>query len=388
MTGAAVPENPDDREAGGLSAREFRELFPAARTWTWLDTPGCPPAAEPVAAALSQTVAQWSQGSFDWLSWDARPQDVRAQFARFVGLPADGVALVSSVAEAAATVAAAVPAGRVVVLDDEFRSNLYPWLGSGRRDLEVVRVPVRPGVSRDRSLAEAVTDGVSLVAVSEVLSSDGARVDLLRIRAAAERVGAQLFVDVSQSLGALATDLASLDADYVACHGYKWLLCPRGAAWLAVRPDRLPALGPLAPSWKSTAPPHGYFGGGLELPPTAAKLDCSPAWFSWIGASAALALMSQVDRVRCERHCLTLAAQMRDGLTTLGCPVLDGGAPSQIVAARSSRPEALAESLRQAGVVATVTGDRVRFGFHYFNDQHDVATALDAARAAEKGDLP
>lgn len=93
-------------------------------------------------------------------------------------------------------------------------------------------------------------------------------------------MGARLFVNLTQSLGALRFDPAEVRPDYFATHGYKWLLCPRGAAWLVTRPDRVDELEPLAPSWKSTAPPHGYFGGPADLAPDAGRCDASPAWFS------------------------------------------------------------------------------------------------------------
>jgi len=372
-----------DSTSVGLTPAQFRDHFPAVHEWTWLDTPGSPPAAAPVAQALTTAVGNWLDGSFDWLDWDARPQQVRGLFARYTGVPEEGVALVGSVAEAAATVAASIPPGHVVVLEDEFRSNLFPWLAANRPDLTVIRAPLRPGLPRAESLAAAITAGTSLVAVSEVLSSDGERVDLHRVRSAADRVGARLFVDTSQTLGALATDLVGLHADYLACHGYKWLLCPRGAAWLVVRPDRVPELRPLATSWKSTRLPHGYFGGSPDLPDSAAKLDTSPAWLAWIGAAAALELLSQADREQVERHCLALAREFRDGLQEQGWKVAGHGEPSQIVAAYTTRPDAVAAAFRRAGVRATVSSDRFRVGFHYFNNEQDVATAL-AAVAAER----
>jgi selenocysteine lyase/cysteine desulfurase len=72
--------------------------------------------------------------------------------------------------------------------------------------------------------------------------------------------------------------LTALGAGHVIVHGYKWLPCPRGAAWMATRADRLDLLDPLMPNWKSTSPPHGYFGGDLEMMAgTAGRLDASPA---------------------------------------------------------------------------------------------------------------
>jgi selenocysteine lyase/cysteine desulfurase len=159
---------------------------------------------------------------------------------------------------------------------EEFRSNLFPW----RARHQVVAVPARGGATRVEDLIDALDRRTLLLAVSEVTSREGQRLELPALRAATDRVGARLFVNPTQSLGALRFDAEAVRPDYLAVHGYKWLLCPRGAAWLATRPDRLEELRPLAPSWTSTGPPHGWFGGPLRLAGDATRCDASPAWFS------------------------------------------------------------------------------------------------------------
>lgn len=356
---------------------EFRALFPATATYTWLDTPGSPPAALPVADALRAAHDAWLGGDFDWLAWDAVPDQARHLFAKYLGLAAADIALMGSVAEAAATVAASLPPGRIVVSEQEFRSNLFPWeLSSGGH--EVVRVPVRDGAIRTEDLVSACTGDTVLVAISEVLTTNGVRADLPTLRAATDEVGARLFVDVSQSLGALRLDITRLRPDYVAVHGYKWMLCPRGAAWLAVRPDRQDELRPLQPSWKSTAAPHGYFGGPWRPAPGAARCDSSPAWFSWIGALAALRLHLEQDPLEVERHCTALAERFVAEAADSGAVPVACGPASQIAVVRVPDPDLTYERLRASRVRASMTEDRLRVGFHYFNDETDLRVVLAA----------
>ena len=132
-----------------------------------------------------------------------------------------------------------------------------------------------------------------------MLSIDGERVDLARVRAATDTVGARLFVDLTQSLGVLRQDLSAARPDYLAVHGYKWLLCPRGAAWL-VTPHH-DELRPLMPSWKS-APDGGYFGGPLRPAAGAARCDTSPARLSWVGARAAIERITHLPAAAVEQH--------------------------------------------------------------------------------------
>ena len=353
-----------------MDAGRFRELFPALRSTVWLDTPGAPPGARPVVEAMRDTLSAWSSGEFDWRVWDGAAGEARGLFARLIGVDPATVSTVGSLAEAAATVAASLPPGRIVLPAQEFRSNLFPW--TARHD--VVAVPPRDGSTRVEDLIDALDERVSLLAVSEVTSRDGQRLDLPALRAAADRVGARLFVNLTQSLGVLRFDPA-VNPDYLAVHGYKWMLCPRGAAWLVARPGRAEELRPLAPSWKSTAAPYGYFG-PADLAADAGRLDASPAWFSWIGAVHALRLLGTLDPADVERHCLGLAARLIEGAGELGLRRVTDAPSSQIVVLGTDRAGQVADRLREHGVRATALGDRIRFGFHYFNDESDVQAAL------------
>jgi selenocysteine lyase/cysteine desulfurase len=261
--------------------------------------------------------------------------------------------------------------------DEEFRSNLFPWLALEARGYRIVRVPA-DSAGRTESLLAAIDGTTALVAVSHVLSADGERVDLARLRAAADTAGARLLVDATQSLGVLRPHLDAVRPDYLVVHGYKWMLCPRGAAWLVT--PHYGELNPLLPSWKSAAD-GGYFGGSLRPAADAARCDTSPAWLSWIGAKAAIELLSGLPAVAVEQHCLTLASTFRDGAQAAGAIPVGTGQPSHIVTVRTPNPDGIRARLRSQRVHALVTGDCLRVGFHYFNNDDDVAAALRALTA-------
>ncbi|WP_430333136.1 aminotransferase class V-fold PLP-dependent enzyme [Rhodococcus sp. ACT016] len=365
-----------------MNHSQFRALFPALGQRIWLDTPGAPPAALPVTAALTRALEDWSGGTFDWLHWDGAAARARELFADYLGVAPGTVATLGSLSEAAATVASTISVGEIVVAEDEFRSNLYPWMRLLGDDVRVRVVPRVAGLSRTDVLLDAIGPDTALVAVSEVITLDGERVDLPALRRATDDAGARLFVNVTQTLGVLDSRLDELAADYVAVHGYKWMLCPRGTAWLVVRPDRVADLRPLAPSWKSTGSPQGYFGGGYREASDASRCDTSPAWFSWVGAEAALSVLSELDRDLTQRHTLRLSARFREQATALGCRDANQGAASHIVAVDVPDGVRTAESLRRHGVVATVTGNRLRVGFHFFNNDDDLEVVVDAIRHA------
>jgi selenocysteine lyase/cysteine desulfurase len=361
----------------------FRAAFPALQHYIWLNSATSPPAAAPVAEALRRVQRDWETGDFAWQAWEADAYATRDLFARLVNAPADAVALTSSVSYGAASVAATLPAGRVVVGGMEFQSNYYPWLALRDRGFEVTVVePDEHDVVWTDRLIDAIAPDTVLVAISEVQSVNGHRADLAAIVEAAHARGARVFVDACQSLGALRFDVEALPVDYLATHGYKWLLCPRGAAWLYVRPDHLPELRPLTPSWKTVEEPYAsYYGGEMVVPENARKLDVSFAWFSWPGAKAALELLHSLDRQAVEERALTLAETFREGARSRGLDVSPVELPSQIVGVVVPDPDELRIRLKEQRVVAAVRGGYLRIGFHGFNDEADVAAGLDALTA-------
>ena len=145
-----------------------------------------------------------------------------------VGVDAERVAVGSTVSELVGSVVTALPAGaRVVVPDIEFTSTLFPLLVQQRLDVRTVP---------PAELADAIGDGADAVAFSAVQMSTGEVADLDAILAAAASVGAITLCDATQALGWLPLRPAASTPSCAAA--YKWLMSPRGSAFLAVS-DRL-----------------------------------------------------------------------------------------------------------------------------------------------------
>ena len=182
-----------------------------------------------------------------WLRVSPTPgeprEQLRALLARLFDADADGVALVSSAAHGLAAAANSLPldAGdAVLVLDGQFPSNLLCWqqrcADAGARICGVSR-------AAGQDWTDAVLDAIAaqprlrIAALPQVRWDDGATLDLNRISAALQARDVFLVLDLSQSLGVLAPELARWRPDFVVSVGYKWLLGVHGLAclWVAKR---------------------------------------------------------------------------------------------------------------------------------------------------------
>ncbi len=322
-------------------------------------TSGIPPrvAVEAVRAAT----AAWAEGRVDGPETDDDVERARTAFARIVGAEPADVACGGAVSVFAGLVAAAVPAGgEIVVAAGDFTSVLFPMLVQERRGVRVREVPLE-------RLVEAIDAGTSLVAVSAVQSRDGRVLDLEALARAADHHGAEVFLDATQGAGWLPIDARRFT--YVSAGAYKWLLSPRGTAFLAARPEAVERLLPHTAGWYAAQDPWATcYGGPLRLGASAKRFDVSPAWIPYAGTAPALELVAQVGVATIGEYDLALAHRLRAGLDM---------PPSDSAIVIAEHPNAV-ERLARAGVRAAVRAGRARLSCHLPATADDVDRALEA----------
>lgn len=181
--------------------------------------------------------------------WGISPDDffddgerARERFARIIGADAEGVALVPSASyglSCAARNLAVAPGDGLVVLAEQFPSNVYAWREVAEtRGASLVTVPRPEDDDWTRAALDRIDERTAVVALPHCHWTDGGRLDLVRIGARCREAGAALVLDLTQSAGALRFDAGAVQPDYVISAGYKWLLGPYSLGFLWVAPER------------------------------------------------------------------------------------------------------------------------------------------------------
>jgi selenocysteine lyase/cysteine desulfurase len=188
---------------------------------------------------------------------------LRARFAQLLGADADGVALIPATSYGLAVAARNIegaPGDRVVVIADDYPSNVYTWRAWARRTGgEVVTVQREEGSTWADAVLAGLDERVRVVAVPNVHWTDGTLVDLVRVAEGARAAGALLVVDVTQSLGAMRFDLHTVRPDYLVATGYKWLLGPFSVAYMYVAEEHRSGL-PIEENWINRAGAEDFAG--------------------------------------------------------------------------------------------------------------------------------
>jgi selenocysteine lyase/cysteine desulfurase len=339
-----------------MNVAEARALWQPDGVYCNTASFGLPP--RPAWDALQTALEEWRSGSTSWEHWARTTDDSRAAFARLVGADPGTVAIAANVSELVGSIVTALPAGaRVVVPDVEFTSTLFPLLVQERLDVRTVPAA---------RLADATADGADAVAFSAVQMSNGEVADIDAIVDAAAASGALTICDATQAAGWLPLDATRFDV--LACAAYKWLMSPRGTAFLTVSERLLERAVPHSAGWFAGEDVHAsYFGPPLRLAGNARRLDLAPAWFAWVGTPPALDVVLEIGVERIHAHDVGLANRYRAGI---------GLEPADSAIVCADLPGA-AERLERAGIVAALRSGRLRTSWHVYNDERDVDRVLD-----------
>ena len=344
---------------------ELRHSFGAEFTGAagFLNSPtyGLPPTF--LVDELSGCIAAWQAGTMDVPAFDEPVRRARAAYASLVGVPSDSVAMGGSVSAVLGLVATAIPDGaRVATLSGEFTSTTFPFAAQAGRGVSLTEL------TPDALVATA--GDYDVVTASLVQSANGRVLDVDALRAGLAGSDTMTVIDVTQAVGWKRLDLGWVDVTAAAV--YKWLLAPRGTAWISLS-DRISRLmTPHAANWYAgEAPWSTIYGLPLRLAADARRFDTSPAWFGVLGSGLTLPWLASLDGDAVESHCLGLANRLR---TELDLPPSDSAIVSLSI-------EDGADALARAGIRASVRAGAVRVGFHLYNTDDDLDRLLDALRA-------
>jgi len=278
-------ETPETSSVTAAVAADARLEFDAEGVYLNTATSGLPPRRS--QEALQKAITQWRVGRAKAPEHDMALNAARSSYAGLVGVEPSAVAVGGQVSVFAGLVAASLPDGsEVLTVAGEFTSITFPFLAQAGRGVKVREVPLE-------RLAESVTAGTTLVAVSAVQSADGRLADLDALARAADASGARVLLDTTQAVGWLPVDASRFA--YTVCAGYKWLLAPRGTCFFTVQPELTGDLIPHNAGWYAGAQRwDSLYGSPLRLAADAWRFDVSPAWHSWVAQAPALDLLNEI----------------------------------------------------------------------------------------------
>lgn len=375
----------------------LRTQMPISQRFAYLDHA----AVAPLPACASDIIKQFAdqatrEGDTRWLDWSASVQRTRKLAAQLIGSSEAEIALVANTTQGIGIVAEGfpwLPGDNVVVPENEFPSNLLPWKNLTRRGVEVRLAPIASdGELTADAIASYIDEKTRIVSVSWVGFSSGFRCNLEAISQLVHDRGCLLFVDAIQGLGAFPLDVKTVDIDFLAADGHKWMMGPEGAGILYVKQQHLQQLATIGIGWASLAA-GGFDPKSVQVKSTAARFEGgSSNMVGMMALGESLNVLqglgagqadSGFDQVILEnvlelstllhengfQTTLPRAVENRSGILGIRWPQADAVGETAYLNAR--------KFLLEQDVVISVRGGRIRAATHAYNDRQDHQRLVD-----------
>ena len=326
------------------------------------------------------------------------PGRIRTNIARIIGAKAEDIAITTGATTGAIAVAHGIqwnPGDEVITAKAEFPLQYTTWMPMQEREGIKLKV-ISP---RDRFLTAddiiaALTPKTRLVSISHVRYNDGSLLDAARVAKACHAQGALLLLDVSQSAAAVPMNVNDLDADFLICAGYKWLLSPFGTGFFWVNHKHLSTLRPDAYYWMAVAGSENFAALNFAdpRPADAAKRWDAAEWasyfnFNLVGMDASVEFVANIGAETVAAHNRELIDFMYERLPMDRCipaSPLDAAqrGPYGCFTARSpEKTVELYEKLRKENIVVSLRDGNIRVSPYLYNSKRDIDRLISVVTA-------
>ena len=369
-----------------------RNLFDIPDSVTYFNCAYMSPLLKSVVAAGQAGVARKAQ------PWQVSPPDffatserARELFAVLIGATADDIASIPACSYGMAVAAANLPVQTgqtILVLEEQFPSNVYPWRQLAADNGATVVTVARGGnAGWTPRVLDAMTPQTALVALPHCHWTDGSLIDLEAVSRRCRELGAALVVDLTQSIGALPFDVGTIQPDFAVAAGYKWMMGPYSLGFMYVAP-RWQDGRPLEHNWIARQGSEDFarlVNYRPDFQPGARRFDVGEG-ANFALMPMAVAALEQLLQWGVPEIAATLDARTRSiadraaplGLTS-GDPALRAGHFLGLRFA-SGIPDGLLQRLAAEQVYVSVRGDSMRVTPHLYNSDADVDRLIDVLK--------
>ncbi len=335
--------------------------------------------------------------------WRLSPPDffhesdkARALFGQLINANASDIAIIPSVSYGTAVATLNLPVeakSKIIVLDEEFPSNLYSWRQIARQQhAEVVSIPRPDNNDWTSAVLDALDEACSIAVLPNTHWVDGGQLDLVLIGQKLREMGAKLVVDVTQSLGVLAVDIKAMQPDFLICATYKWLLGPYSLGFLYVAPAHQTGL-PLEETWLARPDAENFarlIDYNDDKIDTAARFDMGERsnFASMPVAVAGLEQLHEWGQTEIESTLAQFSRQIETRLTPLGFSACESQfrSPHYLgMQHEKGLPDSLPSQLAAQNVYLSIRGDRIRITPHLYNNEADIDALVKTLDSACNG---
>ena len=397
-----------------LTVDELRAEFPINESCTYLDSAYWGPYPKRTADAISDFVRKRSEQPYPFGRADEDRvfvDGVRSKMADLLNVTAEEIWFPKGTTDGISTVANALlrPGDEIIVGGLDHPADYAIWANLAERGIVVTVAPQRNGRMDPGDIERSISPRTRAIGLCLVNTYNGYRQDIDALSRVAGDHGLYLFLDAIQGMGHLAIDVADTNVTMMSAGAYKWLCSPEGLGVSYVNKDVIEdiiphnvhfyGLEPRQTDWESfihqvfeygasDSGPQRIPAGTLDYPDTAVRMEVSPSVIALIGLNQMADVILEFGGIEAvEKRVLSLSAQLRITAQEHGHSVLSPPEPegmTGINAIATSSAEGFQDYAQERGIylrarpASPIAEDSVRVTPHFFNNQDDIDTLVDA----------
>jgi isopenicillin-N epimerase len=240
-------------------------------------------------------------------------REARVALAGVVGADADDLVGLTNATVGLNIVAQSLdlkPGDEILTTDHEYAALEKTWAYVCRRSGAVVKVvtvplPLTEEAQFTDALLAGMTDRTRVLFLSHITSATALVFPIERAVAEARRRGIWAVIDGAHTPGHIPLDLTALDADFYAGNCHKWMMAPKGSAFLHVRRELQGMMNPLVISHGWTLEGReGPFGGTPFVDMLEVQGTRDPS--AWLTVPSAIDFARQHDWAKVAAECTQL----------------------------------------------------------------------------------
>jgi len=308
----------------------LRDLFLLRDDVTFLNHGSFGACPRPVFEEYQRLQRELEAEPVDFLDTDRtfhqRMAQARQRLADFVGASRDELVFVPNATTGLNIVARSLdlqPGDEILTCDHEYGALDRTWrFLCGKTGARYLRRELPLPLDDPQEVVDAIWSGVSdrtrVLFLSHITSPSGVVLPIEPLIARARERGILTMIDGAHVPGQLDLDLHALGCDVYSGNCHKWLMAPKGAAFLYVREKKQPLVEPLVVSWGWEAEEPGPSRFVDEQEWTGTR---DPS--AWLAVPAALDFFAEHDWPTVRASCRQLLLEARERLLDLiGLPPL------------------------------------------------------------------
>jgi cysteine desulfurase/selenocysteine lyase len=377
------------------SEAERLERFPVARKQIFVAHAGVTPLPKCAADAMIAHVRASCENHQEFGEVLRNIDQTRKVAADLIGADKSEIALLGPTSLGLSLFANGIswhPGDEVVIYQDDYPSNVYPWMALDAQGVTIRRIsPEKPGLITPELIERQLSPHTRLVALASCHYLSGWRIDVDAVGALLHERGVLFSVDAIQTLGAFPLDVKFVD--FLSADAHKWMLGPMAIGIVFVAKRNFEVCRPtLLGAWNISAPQF-LAQEALQYHETAQRYE--PGVLNVTGAygmRASLEMLQEIGWQGVAAAILDVRDYLEGLLRTMGfeflSPSWEEELRSGIVTARHPRraANALFAALERGKVTASLrsaraSGEWLRFSMHFYNTREEMNRIAEILRA-------